>query len=263
MIEQRSAEWYAARSGKPTGSQAWRIMACSERWCVVDAGGNGEVISSHLTEDAAEKAAGSKKNVAAGAAVVQTFTPTAERQAYMVELIAERLTGSCADHYTTADMQRGIDLEPAAIRAYEARTGMITEPGRWIERGTWGCTPDALVGDDGLLSIKCPRSTTIVRQRFFDTEIPPEYYWQALAEMAATGRLWCDLARYDDRFLRPADRLWVERIDRDGMDVARWLAELAKFNAELDAIAPRGRQDDYDFTGSEFGLPDLDEARAC
>lgn len=255
MIEQRTAEWYAARCGKPTGSQMWRIMASTERWCVVEAGGNGEVISSHLTEEAAERAAATKKNVALGAAVVQTFTPTAERIAYMVELAAERLTGSTADHYTTTDMQRGIDLEPAAIRAYEAATGLITTSGYWIECGTWGCTPDAFVESDGLLSIKCPRSTTIVRQRWFDDEMPAEYYWQAMAEMVATGRKWCDLARYDDRFLRYEDRLWIERIPYNCKDGARLVAEINAFNAGIDRIAPRKVRD---FIGREFGLPELE-----
>lgn len=146
--------------------------------------------------------------------------------------------------------------EPAAIRAYEARTGMITEPGAWVECNTWGCTPDAFVEDDGLLSIKCPRSTTIVRQRYFDTEMPPEYYWQAISEMVATGRRWCDLARYDDRFLRWHDQLWIERITYSAGDGARLVAEIAKFNAELDRIAPRRVRD---FVGSEFDLPELGE----
>ena len=183
-IYQRTAEWYAAHCGKPTASQAVRIMA-----------------------------------------VKKDGSPTAERQ--------ERMTGSLAEHFVTGDMQHGIDLEDTAIRAYEAMTGMMTERGCWIDCGTWGCTPDAFVEADGLLSVKCPRSTTIVRQRFFDHDIPQEYYWQAIAEMAATGRQWCDLIRYDDRFRKVADHAWIVRIDRSAADVANWLAEVDRFNAEI------------------------------
>lgn len=234
MIFQRTPEWYAARCGRPTGSSAWRIMATTTRWHVVL--GTGEVASSHLSEEAAGKAAETKKNAAAGATVLQVSSPSAERVSYMVELLTEVLTGSVADHFTTADMQRGIDLEDAAIRAYEAHTGQITEPGVWIDCGTWGCTPDAFVDGVGLVSIKCPRSTTIIRQRFFEPEIPPEYYWQAVAEMAATGRQWCDLVRYDDRFIRPADRLWLHRIERNDADVGRYLHQVAEFVAEMNRI---------------------------
>jgi YqaJ-like viral recombinase domain len=197
IIQQRTPEWYAARCGKPTASQAWRIMAVKK---------NGE--------------------------------PSSERVTYMIELLAERLTGTVADHYTTRDMQRGIDIEDEAIRAYEAETGLLTEPGYWIDIGTWGGTPDAFVDVDGLVSVKCPRSTTIVRQRYFDTETPPEYYWQAQAEMTLTNRKWCDLVRYDDRFTQPSDQLWIVRIDRNDGECASLQNEICRFLDELDAFVP-------------------------
>lgn len=199
MITQRTPEWYVARRGKPTASQAWRIMATKK---------NGE--------------------------------PTAERITYMVELLAERLTNSVADRYTTGDMQRGIDLEDAAIRAYEAETGFITEPGYWIDCGVWGCTPDAFVESTGLLSVKCPRTTTIVRQRYFDHEMPHEYYWQAMAEMAASDREWCDLLRYDDRFMYHNDIFWLVRIERNNDDIIRFNRELDRFLHVLNDIESVG-----------------------
>lgn len=205
MITQRTAEWYMARRGKPTGSNAWKIMA-------------------------------TKKDGA----------PSAERVAYMVELVTERLTGAVASHNATSDMQRGIDLEPEAIRAYEIETGLALQPGHWVDMEDWGCTPDAFVEDDGLLSVKCPRSTTIVRQKYFlkdhsivERERPPEeYYWQAVAEMVATGRKWCDLLRYDNRFIRKDDRYWVVRIKRNQPDCDLFVRELTMFIKELDSITP-------------------------
>ena len=198
MIEQRTPEWYAARCGVITGSNAWKIMSIKR---------DGE--------------------------------PGAERQTYMIQLLSERMTGSVADNFTTKDMQRGIDLETHAIMEYESDTGSIVIGGYWVDAVFWGCTPDGFIDDNGILSVKCPRTTTVVRQRFFETEIPKDYYWQAIAEMAATGRKWVYLMVYDDRFSRRQDQVWIRRIERDNEAVSRLNEEFSRFSSELDSICDR------------------------
>jgi exodeoxyribonuclease (lambda-induced) len=195
MIIQRTPEWYAAKRGKPSGSNAHRIMAVRK---------NGD--------------------------------PSELRASYMAELLAERLTGSITERYRTPDMERGMDLEEEAIREYERRTGNITEPGYWIDKGKWGCTPDAFISPDGLLSIKCPRPNNIVKHRFFETKPPDEYAWQAVAEMAATGAEWVDVAEYSPAFIREEDRLFIRRITRDNDAVEKFVSEVERFVYELDAL---------------------------
>lgn len=161
---------------------------------------------------------------------------SSDRQSYMIQLLAERMTGSVSDNWVGKAAQRGVEMEPVAIAAYETETGSFVESGYWVDVGFWGCTPDAFVEEDGILSIKCPNTTTIVKQRFFETDIQPDYYWQVVAEMAATGRKWADIAVYDDRFARPEDRLWIRRVERGEDEIARLLSEFEMFNRELDEL---------------------------
>ena len=239
MIQQRTPEWFDARRGKPTSSQMWRIMAGSESWNVyADRDGEGEVVSNHTSEEAAHKKAIAlaKKDGSYSYSVGKRFNPSAERQAYMTELLAERLTGSVEERYTTAAMQRGVDMEPIALMAYEAVTGNVTKPGHWFDYGSWGCTPDAFVVGGGIVEVKCPMTKTIVRQRCFEPEIPPEYYWQMVAQMAATGAEWCDLVYYDDRFARLEHQMWIRRAQYSADDWSALSEQLAIFCAELDAL---------------------------
>src|SRR5260221_4101930 len=89
--------------------------------------------------------------------------PSAERQKYLWELVIERLTGLPTERYITAAMQHGIDTEPAARMAYEARTGRIALEVGFVHHRTIplvGGSVDGLVDLDGIIEIKCPKSGT-------------------------------------------------------------------------------------------------------
>lgn len=62
-----------------------------------------------------------------------------------------------------------------------------------------GASPDGLVGDDGLVEVKCPQSTTHLRF-FLYNEIKPEYHAQMQFQMACTGRKWCHFISYHPHF---------------------------------------------------------------
>lgn len=210
MIIPYSAEWFKARHGKPTASNAWKVMSTKK---------DGQ--------------------------------PTAERENYMIELIAERLTNSQQDHFVSADMERGLEVEPQAIRAYEAETGLLTAPAGWVDvGGKWGATPDAAVEGNGLLEVKCPRSTTVIKQRYFSDEIEPKYYWQCMAQMVATGAYWCDLLYFDPRFVWPKHQYWCRRITLadHSEDAAKLSESMASFADEVARIA-----------GTEYENADLPE----
>ena len=178
--------------------------------------------------------------------------PSAARESYMIELLAERLTGQLTNHFETEPMREGMRQEPEAIQAYEFVTGEMVEPGYWIDKLTWGCTPDGFVGDDGILSVKCPLPKNIIRQRYFEDAVEPEYYWQMVAEMAATDRAWCDLAIYSDQFSDPEHRIWIRRIDRDENAVALFVEKLNEFLRELESKTEEIRKDYSDDFDSAF-----------
>ena len=81
----------------------------------------------------------------------------ASRANYAAQLIAERLTGVTAESYTNAAMQHGTDTEPEARSAYEFYHSVTVEQVAFVPHPTIadaGCSPDGLVGDDGLVEIK-------------------------------------------------------------------------------------------------------------
>lgn len=197
MIVQRTYEWYAARCGRVTASQVWRIM---ER--------------------------------------TRSGQPTAERRSYMIELLTELDTGEVVSRPVTAAIAWGIETEAAALAAYEVATGEILEPGGWVDAGDFGATPDAFTTfSPGLVEAKCPISTTVTRLRYFDLDIPAAWRWQMIAQIAATGREWCDLAIYDPRMVH-ADALIVRRIYRADVedDIAAMRAAVREFLAEMQEI---------------------------
>jgi hypothetical protein len=134
---------------------------------------------------------------------------------YLRLKVAERL-GSW--HSISArSMEWGTDNEAAAIRCYEARTGLqvASEPFQFIEVDDWiGGTPDGLVGDDGCIEVKCPFDPQVHVNTALTRQVPVEYVWQVLGHLLVTGRDWCDFVSYDPRIVDKAG-LVVIRVDRD------------------------------------------------
>ena len=126
---------------------------------------------------------------------------SATRKNYMMKLICEKLSGNAEEGFTSAAMVRGVELEAEARNAYSFRNnvdvieeGFIVHP---VETG-FGASPDGLVGDDGLIEIKCPNTATHVE--FLKSGKPKrEYILQMHGQMLCTGRRWCDFVSYDDR----------------------------------------------------------------
>lgn len=168
----------------------------------------------------------------------------ASRANYMAELICERLTGEAAERFMSAPMQWGIDHEPDARAAYEFfRDASVTVVGK-ISHPTIlhsHASPDGLVGDDGLVEIKCPSSATHLDTLLSQT-VPAKYVTQMLWQMACTERQWCDFVSYDPR-LPESMSLFVKRVERDetaiaGLekDVSAFLAELADKLSKLNSL---------------------------
>jgi len=198
MIEQRSEEWFAQRLGKATASRIADIMARTK--------------SGYSTS----------------------------RANYRTQLALERLTGRVEQSYCNGAMQWGIDTEAEARRAYEffidrdvIETGFVDHPAIPMA----GASPDGLVGEDGLVELKCPipatHLDTLLTGAFAD-----KYVKQGLFQLACTGRKWVDLVSYDPRFPERM-RLFVKRIERDEEAIAEIEAEVRSFLAEVDETVER------------------------
>jgi putative phage-type endonuclease len=194
MIVQGSPEWFAARLGKVTASRV------------------ADVIAKTKTGYAASRAN------------------------YAAELLIERLTGAAADSYCSPAMQWGKDNEALARAAYEMQQGVTVYETSLVDHPEIpmsGASPDGLVGDVGLVEIKCPNTATHLDTLLSET-IPARYLTQMQWQMACTGRAWCDFASFDPR-LPPHLCLYIRRVHRDEAAIMDLETEVSAFLAEVDA----------------------------
>lgn len=136
---------------------------------------------------------------------------------YAADVALERVSGERVDNpFETPEMRRGRELEPEARYFYMERfnvpveeTGVILTDDR-----RFGYSTDGLVGDDGLIEIKCP-SSALKMQRIWEFGDTAEYWHQVQGGLWITGRAWCDLCVYDPRLRLVNRRMWRRRIQRD------------------------------------------------
>jgi len=206
--EQRSPEWHAARLGIITGSRMKDVMAIGAR------GGY-----------------------------------LAPRDQYKKELVSERLTGERADKdiYVNDAMKWGILNEGIARTNYQLRTGnKVKEVGFMRSTlGEYGVSPDGLVGDDGLLEIKCLMTHNHLYNIFqnamsvFSDDdasirdlLPKDYRAQVQMQLWVTGREWCDFVGYDSRLPVGLD-MFVVRVPRDETFIELMEMETDSFMKEV------------------------------
>lgn len=160
----------------------------------------------------------------------------ATRAAYMNEIITTMLTG-VQDDYTNPYMEWGIEHEPKARQLYELLHGVEVEEVGFIKHPSierTGASPDGLVGDDGMVEIKCPASKTH-SQFLIDQKINRKYQLQMLWQMECTGRKWCDFVSYDPRF--PAElQLSVKRVEFDEVEALQTREKVVSFVEEMEKL---------------------------
>ena len=169
-------------------------------------------------------------------AVTRSGGFTAGRKNYLADLVIERLTGQPAPSYQSAAMEYGIATEPEARFAYALAKGVEIEEVGFIPHPTIamaGCSPDGLVGDRGLIEIKCPNTATMI-EVLLGGKVDPAYASQAMFQMACTGRQWCDLVTYDKR-LPPGMQMHIFRVMRDDNAIAKLEQDVTQFLIDLDA----------------------------
>ena len=193
MFEQGSPEWFAARLGKVTASRVADVLPKIKE---------GE---------------------------------SASRKNYKADLVAERLTKQKTLGFSSTAMQWGVETEHQARAAYEVTTGDFVEQIAFVDHPAivnFGCSPDGLVGDDGLIEIKCPNTATHLE--YLEADAPPKkYFIQMQSQMAVTGRKWCDFVSFDPR-LPDGLELLIVRVNRDDKYIKIMEDEVSKFLQEVD-----------------------------
>jgi putative phage-type endonuclease len=160
---------------------------------------------------------------------------SASRDNYMAQLVCERLTGQKGESFSNAAMQHGTDTEPLARAAYEAFQDILVDEVGFVPHPSIimaGASPDGLVGDDGLLEIKCPNTATHI-ETLLSQSVPGKYNTQMQFQMACTGRKWCDFVSFDNRLPNEL-QLFVKRVPRDNEFIKQMEDEVVKFLNELD-----------------------------
>ena len=192
-VEQGSPEWFQMRLGKVTASRVADILAKTKTG------------------------------------------PSASRQNYLIELAIQRTTGIIQESYSNSAMEWGTQTEPQARVAYEVTTNNFVDKVAFIDHPSikwFGCSPDGLVSDRGLLEIKCPNSAT--HWEYFKSKKPPQkYFIQMQAQIAVTNKDWCDFVSFDPR-MPDRSQLLIVRIDRDEAFIAEMEAEIKKFLDEVE-----------------------------
>ncbi len=195
-VQQGSAEWLKVRCGRVTASRV------------------GDVL-------------GRLKNGSEGA----------PRRNSRMALIAERLTGKAEDHFVSQEMIWGSEYEQFARTAYELSTETMIDQVGFAIHPTMdyaGASPDGLIGSDGGIELKCPKTTTHLTWRMAGV-VPEEHAPQMFWNMACTGAAWWDFVSYDPR-LPENLRLFVTRLERNDKVIAGMEIEVRQMHEEVGAI---------------------------
>ena len=168
------------------------------------------------------------------------LTPTklqrsTSRESYLYTLAAQRISGRSDPTFTSTAMEEGIRREEESRRVYAMnhevavrRVGFCTEDG-----GRWGCSPDGLVGDDGMVELKNPLGKTMIGY-LLKQAIPTEYHFQIQSQLFVTGREWCDFAPYYPGLPEVCLRVEPDRVIHKALASA-----LVEFCNELDSICAK------------------------
>ena len=162
--------------------------------------------------------------------------PSASRVNYLIQLAIQQVTGVIEESYTNDAMTWGIENEAQARVAYEIATQSFVDQVAFVCHPAikgFGASPDGLVGECGLVEIKCPQSAT--HWSYIKTNEPPtRYYIQMQAQMACTGRQWCDFVSFDPR-MPERSQLLIIRVPRNVEFIAKMEAEIKEFLNEVEA----------------------------
>lgn len=241
-LEQGTEQWHAARRGIVTASVVGKLISIGspDALTVGCPTCKAEAFTSCLSMAAKKTPAAIKTIHDARAAAASERPPVYSvanndtSRAVTATLAAERITGWTEDSPRTWDMNRGVWSEPFARDLYGGHYHEVTEVGFMRLDGdgwTLGYSPDGLVGDDGLIEIKAPRSKTQVLTVLSD-QVPAHYMAQCQAGLLVSGRKWIDFVSFVGGM-----HIYVKRVEPDPAWFAVIEAACRTFEADVEALA--------------------------
>lgn len=158
------------------------------------------------------------------------------RRTYMLRLAGELLTGEPAETYSNGHMERGKIMEAEAREHYAFITCVDPKQIGFIRNGDNGCSPDSLIGNNGMLEIKSALPH-ILLDKILRDDFPPEHKAQTQGALWVAEREWIDLVVY-----WPKLPLFVKRAYRDEDYIAKMADAVDQFNSELAEIVNKLRE---------------------
>lgn len=159
------------------------------------------------------------------------------RKDYKTAKVVELMTGRAVESYVSPAMEWGIENQGLAAAAYEIACDVeLEEGGFWVHDTVpkFAASPDYLLGADGLVEVKCP-TTAVHIEYIFSGLIPEPYKLQMLAQMACTGRKFCDFVSFDPRMPRQ-NQLFISRLERDDTQISEVESQVLQFLSEIAGV---------------------------
>jgi hypothetical protein len=195
-VEQNTPEWIACRIGIPTASQFHTVMARGR------SGSNSKT-----------------------------------RLKYMRQLAGERITGEPMESFSNGFTDRGHAMEAEARAFYALMKDVEPQQVGFIRNGHesqyCGCSPDALIGNDGMLELKS-KSPHVLIEVLEINEAPSEHLQQIQGQLWVAEREWCDLCCYWPKMPK-----FIKRVFRDENYIRDMSITVKDFNDELQELTQR------------------------
>jgi hypothetical protein len=179
-IEQGTMEWDRIRIGRFTSSQNWRL--------IVEPKEKSRKIS-------------------------------VETENYVMEKVAEVMTGQCKQQGYAFPLVYGTENEPIARGHFIEKTGHKVETvGFFPYTDHAGGSPDGIVNDNAILEIKCPYDSRVMLDYLmlndqYDLKRDfREHYWQCVNNMIFTGKEFGYFVAFDPRMTKEENKMKVIEI---------------------------------------------------
>lgn len=158
---------------------------------------------------------------------------------YILEVVAEMFSSSEKEHYSNEHTERGNELEPIARSMYELQNDVEVEEIGFAEYNDFvGCSPDGLVGKDGMIEIKCPNDKTYFNL-LMNEKIDNAYIWQCQMNMLILERKWCDLVFYNPNFEKS---MKIFRLEPDKEMFSKLKEGFEKAEAEITRLVSKYKE---------------------
>lgn len=142
----------------------------------------------------------------------------------------ERIVGKGMKTFKSPEMELGNELEPQARLAYELATGNNVEQIGFAQLNEYvGCSPDGLVGEDGIIEIKCPNYIYWAEQKISGAK--KLYIIQIQFELYVLNRKWCDFVLYNEDL-----GVSIERYARNEETIELIKKEIERANDDIEAV---------------------------